>query len=99
VKDVGAAIRPTDWLGELWADGVLEVPEGVVTMVRLRPAAKARRRVVGPPPGFLKECAGRSPIVLRPAARPDEEDLGPDAIQAIILPGASHRSATRGDPA
>jgi hypothetical protein len=37
--DVGAAIRPTDWLGELWADGVLEVPEGVVTMVRLRPAA------------------------------------------------------------
>jgi hypothetical protein len=49
VEDIGAATRyPGEWVEELRAEGVLEVREGVVTMVRLRAdAAEPRPAVVG----------------------------------------------------
>jgi hypothetical protein len=40
VDDIEAATRyPTEWVDELRAEGVLEVREGIVTLVRLRPDA------------------------------------------------------------
>ena len=39
LDDVSAATRyPADWVSELRSEGVVDVREGLVTMVRLRPS-------------------------------------------------------------
>lgn len=43
IGDVGAATRfPDDWVDALRSEGLLEITEGVVTMVRLRPKVAGR---------------------------------------------------------
>jgi uncharacterized protein YutE (UPF0331/DUF86 family) len=42
IEDLRAATRfPSDWVDELEAEGIVDVKEGLVTMVRLRPRAVA----------------------------------------------------------
>ena len=42
IEDLRAATRfPSDWVDELQAEGIVDVKEGLVTMVRLRPGAVA----------------------------------------------------------
>lgn len=44
IDDVGAATRfPDDWVDTLRSEGLVEITEGVVTMVRLRPKVSGRR--------------------------------------------------------